>query len=130
MKALDTPVLLALLHGGKPARELARKLRGIEVATTELNLLELNALVARGPPSARAQRREGIDRIRRALTVLPYDAKGADRLSRKAARESSKAVSPLLWGTLGILEANACDEFLTSDPGLIPGKWSFRISKF
>lgn len=130
MKALDTSALLALLHEGKGTRELVRRLRGIEVVTTELNLLELHSLVMRAPPKSRAGRRAAIDRLRRSLTVLPYDGQSADRLSRRAARESWGGVPPLLLGTLAILEANGCEELITVDPGAIPGKWQFRVTKF
>jgi predicted nucleic acid-binding protein len=130
MKALDTPVLVALLHGGRGARELLRRLRGLEVATTELNLLELHAIVARGPTKGRARRTEGIERLRRGLTVLAYDAKAASRLSRRGDREGTGGAPPLVLGALATLEASGCDELITIDPASIPGKWQFRVSKF
>jgi predicted nucleic acid-binding protein len=130
MKALDTSVLLALLHGSKGSRELVHRLRGAEVATTELNLLELGALADRGPPRARGQRREAIDRLRRSLTVLPFDSKVADRLARKGRRGAIGGVAPLLQGALAILEANGCEELITLDPGAVVGKWQFRVTKF
>jgi predicted nucleic acid-binding protein len=130
MKALDTPVLLALLHGGKGARELVRRLKDVEVATTELNLLELSAIAARTAPAGRAHRREAIDRLRRIMLVLPYDNRAAERVSRRTAREDLRKVPPLLLGALGILEANGCEEFVTQDPGAIQGKWQFRVTKF
>ncbi len=38
MKALDTGVLLAILHGEVFAKDLLRRLRGVEVAVTELSM--------------------------------------------------------------------------------------------
>jgi predicted nucleic acid-binding protein len=130
MKGLDTSVLLTLLHGGKGSRELIRRLRGVEVATTELALLELGAVVARSPPKGRVHRREAIERLRRSLVVLPFDGRSADRLARRITREELAAVPPLLLGSLAILEANGCDEFVTLDPISVRGKWQFRVSKF
>jgi predicted nucleic acid-binding protein len=126
VKALDTSALLVLLHGGPLARELLRQLRGLEVATTEANMLELQALVARGPSRTRGAHGRALYRLRRCLTVLPLDAKALDSVSRRASRQELK-VSPLLLGMLGTLEANGCDELITGDHGPIPGRWAFRI---
>jgi predicted nucleic acid-binding protein len=53
MKALDTPVLLAILEGVPAARDLLRRLKGSELATTEANLLELTLLASAGPRGRR-----------------------------------------------------------------------------
>ncbi len=129
MKALDTSVLLALLHGDPKAKELVRRLRGVEVATSELNLLELQALIARGPPRGRVHRREALERLRRSLTVLPLDGKAAERAARRAGKEDLRTTPPLLLGVLATLEASGCDELFTSEPGSVPGRWAFRITK-
>ncbi|MGA8275663.1 MAG: PIN domain-containing protein [Thermoplasmata archaeon] len=129
MKALDTSVLLAILHGDRNVRALLRRLRGVEVATTELNLLELHCLVGRAPPRGRSQRREALERLRRSLTVLPFDSKAAERAARRTARDDLKAPPPLLLGILTTLEANGCDELITADPRDIAGRWPFRITK-
>jgi len=130
MKALDTSVLLSVLHGERNVRELLRRLRGVEVATTELNLLELQSIANRGPAKARAHRRAAIDRLRRTLTVLPYDGRAAERMARRPPREDFRDVSPLVPAMLGILEANGCDELFTADPSAIPGRWSYRVTRF
>jgi predicted nucleic acid-binding protein len=130
MKALDTSVLLALLHGDPKARELIRRLRGVEVATSELNLLELHALIARGPPRGRVHRREALDRLRRSLTVLPMDGRAAERAARRATKEDLRTTPPLLLGVLATLEAFGCEELITSEPGSVQGRWPFRMTKF
>jgi hypothetical protein len=104
MKALDTPVLLALLHGDPSVRGL-------------------------GPAKLHGVRRESLDRLRRSLTVLPYDAKAAERVALRSRRGDTRGLPPLVLGALAILEANACDEMLTADPGSIHGRWPFRISR-
>lgn len=129
MKGLDTPVLLAILHGDRNVKALLRRLRGVEVATTELNLLELQSLAGRGPPKGRLHRREALDSLRRAVTVLPFDSKAAERAVRRAAKDHLVGVSPLLLATLATLEANGCDELITTQVGAIPGRWQFRVTK-
>jgi predicted nucleic acid-binding protein len=129
MKALDTSVLIALLEGDRPARELVRKLRGVEVATTEANLLELSYLAGRGPVRARTRRREALDRLRRKITVLPIDQRAVSEAER-CARKGHAPASPLVAGMLGALEAAGCDELYTADPGECGGRWRFRITKF
>jgi predicted nucleic acid-binding protein len=128
VKALDTPVLLAILHGDRNVRGLLRKLRGVEVATTELNFLELQALLARVPVKERSRRREALDRLRRSLTVLPFDSKSADRLNRRVVRGDSGGLPLLQLGALATLEANGCDELFSLGSGAELGRWSFRIS--
>jgi predicted nucleic acid-binding protein len=130
MKALDTAVLLSILHGDKAAKELVRRLRGVEVASTELNFLELAALVRRGPVKGRGQRREAVDRLRRALTVLPFDGKAAERAAQRASKGDGRSVPPLVLGTLATLEVNGCDELVTADPSGVGGRWPFRVTKF
>jgi predicted nucleic acid-binding protein len=129
MKALDTSVLALLLHGDRAARDLARKWRGVEIATTELNMLELYVLAARAPPRARAHRREAVERLRRSLTVLPFDSRAAERLGKRARKVESGGVPLVLQGILGILEAAGCDEFVSLETPQNLGKWPFRITK-
>ncbi len=130
MKALDTGVLLSILHGDAPSRELVRRLRGSEVATTELNLLELAGLVARGPPKSRVRRNEAVLRLRRCLTVLPFDTRAAERLGRHCAKDDVAGIPPLVLGVLSTLEANGCEEWISTGP-LPPGlRWPFKHTKF
>ena len=129
MKALDTSVLLALLEGDRSARELVRKLRDVEVATTEVNLLELTYLAARGPPRARNRRREAIERLRRKITVLPVDARAVSEAQGGVLRGEGPPV-PLVAAMLGALEAAGCDELFTSDPSECRGRWRFHLTRF
>ena len=129
MKAFDTAVLLALLEGDRSAKELARKLRGVEVATTEANMLELAFLAAKGSPRGRGRRREALDRLRRKVTVLPLDFRAVAEAERRASKGEGPS-SPLLAGMLGALEAAGCDELFTSDPQECGGQWRFKTVKF
>jgi predicted nucleic acid-binding protein len=129
MKAFDTSVLLAILHGERGAKDRLRRFRGIEVATTELNMLELYHIVSRAPRRGRLQRQEALERLRRSLTVLPFDHRAADRAARRVLKEDSKAVPWHVCGILGTLEANGCDELITLDPAGLPGRWAFKVGK-
>jgi predicted nucleic acid-binding protein len=126
MKALDTAALLTLLEGAPATRAQLARLRGSELATTEANLLELSWLAASAPPRARSSRLAAIARLRRRLTVLPIDARGAEEAQRRLAR-SGTAMSPLVVAMLGALEAYGCEELLTDDPAQFQGTWRFRI---
>jgi predicted nucleic acid-binding protein len=129
MKALDTSVLLAFLEGDRSARDLLRKLRDVEVATTEANFLELAYLAAHGPPRTRARRRETLARLRRKLTVLPIDPRAVAEAENAVLRGEAPA-APLLAGILGALEAAGCDELFTTDPRECRGRWRFQITRF
>jgi len=129
MKALDTSVLLALLEGDRSAQELVRKLRGVEVATTEGNLLELTYLAGHGSARVRSRRRESLGRLRRKLTVLPIDPRAVAEAETNILRGGGPS-SPLLAGILGSLDAAGCDELFTSDPQECRGRWRFRVSRF
>jgi len=129
MKALDTSVLLALLEGDRSARDLVHKLRDVEVATTEANLLELAYLAGRGLPRVRARRREALGRLRRKLTVLPIDARSVAEAENCIVRGDAP-VSPLVAAMLGSLEAAGCDELFTTDPQECRGRWRFQVTRF
>ena len=129
MKALDTSVLLALLEGDRSARDLLRKLREVEVATTEANFLELAYLAAHGSPRVRGRRREALGRLRRKLTVLPIDPHAVTEAEGCIIRGEGPT-SPLLAGMLGALEAAGCDELFTSDPRECRGRWRFQLTRF
>ena len=126
MKALDTPILLALLEGDRAAQDAIRRFRGHEVATTEANLLEL-VLIAGGTGHARGARREAIGRLRRRLTVLPLDASAVNEIGRRAADKELARLPLHVLAMLGALEASGCEELLT-DQTALPGKWRFKIS--
>jgi predicted nucleic acid-binding protein len=129
MKALDTSVLLALLEGDRSAKELARKWRSVEIATTEGNLLELATLARRGPPRSRARRREAIERLRRKVTVLPIDQRAVSEVERRLAKGEGP-YAPVVAGMLGALEAAGCDELITTDPEDCSGRWRFKVTRF
>jgi len=129
MKAFDTSVLLALLEGDRSAKELLRKLKGVEVATTEMNMLELVYLAARGPARNRGHRREALDRLRRKVTVLPIDSRAVSEAERRVVKGDTPR-SPLLSGMLGALETAGCDELFTTDPQDCGGRWRFDVTRF
>jgi predicted nucleic acid-binding protein len=127
MKGLDTSVLLALLEGERGARDLLSHLQGVELATTEVNLLELSYLAARGPPRARAARRGALDRLRQKITVLSIDGRAVEQAGRRLRRGSEKT-PPHVLAMLGAFEANGCEELFTHETAIDPGKWSFKTT--
>jgi predicted nucleic acid-binding protein len=129
MKALDTSVLLALLEGDRSATELVRKLGGVEIATTEANLLELAYLARRGSARVRARRHEALDRLRRKVTILPIDQRAVSEAERCVLKGEHPS-SPLVAGMLGALETAGCDELYTTDPQECGGRWRFRVTRF
>lgn len=128
MRALDTPVLLALLHGAPSAKALIKSLSGEELAATEANFLELSALAARGPPGSRASRIRGLERLRRRLTVLPIDStSNAEATARLAGDRPGGLLS---WAMYGALQANGCSELITDSKGPLPkGRWRFKVRR-
>ncbi len=129
MKAFDTSVLLALLEGDRSAKDLTRKLKGVEIATTEVNLLELVYLAGRGPARTRGRRRAALDCLRRKLTVLPIDFRATSEAERRVLKGEAPS-SPLLAGMLGALETGGCDELFTTDPQDCGGRWRFKVTRF
>lgn len=129
MKAVDSSVLLALLEGDRSARDLIRRLRDVEVATTEANFLELAYLAAKASPRVRSRRREVLARLRRKLTVLPIDFRAVAE-AEGAILHGNAPASPLLVGMLGALQAAGCDELFTSDFQGCRGPWRFRLTRF
>ena len=126
MKALDTGPLLALLAGSRRARELVRKLRGSELATTEANLLELAWLAAKCPAGARKSRLAALERLRQRITVLPLDARATREVSSRLA-QLPRTTSPTVAMMLGALQAAGCEELLTDEPIGVAGDWSFIL---
>ncbi len=128
MKALDTPALLAILEGTPPARELLRRLRGSELATTEANLLELTLVASAGPRNVRTARLNAVGRLRQRLTVLPVDGRAEAEIRRRASPELLASPAHVL-AMLGALEAGGCDELYTEEPSKIPSQWRFKVSR-
>lgn len=128
MKGLDTSILLALLEGDPGTRKLVIRLRGVELATTTINLLELAYLAARGPSRSRVARRHALERLRRKLTVLPIDGRAVEEAGRRLGKGSEKT-PPHVLAMLGAFEANGCDELFSLEPGIDPGKWRFKVTR-
>jgi len=129
MKALDTPLLLELLRGRPGAKRLLPHLQGEELATTELNLYELEVIARSEGGRSREQRRATLAKLRRRLTVLPIDERavraGLGRDSAKVGRDP-----PSVALMLGAAEAGGCEEWLTTPHGRplgTGGKLAIRI---
>ncbi|MGA7861206.1 MAG: PIN domain-containing protein [Thermoplasmata archaeon] len=125
MKGLDTPVLLALLEGTPKARALVRALAGEELATTEVNLFEIELLGRRDKNPGKERRTQALERLRRKLTVLPIDEETARRAAAIAA-SARQAAPEGTWLCLGAAEAHGCSEWITSAAGVPPAS-SARI---
>jgi predicted nucleic acid-binding protein len=128
MKGLDTSVLLGLLAGEPSARGLLRRLRGVELATTEANLLELTLIANRAPARVGRSRRDALKRLRRKITVIPIDARAVEQATRHLQKGAGVA-QPLVLAMLGALEATGCDEFFTQETAQDLGKWKFKVSR-
>ncbi|MFZ0699548.1 MAG: PIN domain-containing protein [Thermoplasmata archaeon] len=126
MKALDTPVLLALLQGAPTAKALLKSLSGEELATTEANMLELSALAARS--DSRTSRIRALERLRRRLTVLPIDPQAVVEVTGR--RSGDRAGSMLVWAMYGALQTRGCAELITDTRGTLPGgRWRFKVRR-
>lgn len=128
MKALDTSILLALLEGEAGAREILKRVRGEEVATTEANLLELVYISGHGPGRSQAARRLALERLRRKITVLPIDSRAVDLAGRHMGKGAGD-LPPLVLAMMATLEASGCDELLTRDEPPRSGKWRFKLTR-
>ena len=128
MKGLDTSVLLGLLEGDGPSRALIGRLRGIEVATTEANLLELALIAGHGPARLQRSRREVLVRLRRKLTVLPIDGRAVELVGRRLER-AIEPTPPLVLAMLGALESNGCDELFVREPIRMSPRWKLKVTR-
>ncbi|MGA7845893.1 MAG: PIN domain-containing protein [Thermoplasmata archaeon] len=125
MKGLDTPVLLGLLDGAPKPRALVRALAGEELATTEVNLFEIEVLGRRDKSPGKERRTQALERLRRKLTVLPIDEESTRRAATIAA--SARQTAPEgTWLCLGAAEAHGCSEWITTASGMPPAS-SARI---
>jgi predicted nucleic acid-binding protein len=125
MKGLDTPVLLALLEGAPKPRALVRALAGEELATTEVNLFEIELLGRRDRSPGKERRIQALERLRRKLTVLPIDEEATRRAAAIAA-SARQAAPEGTWLCLGAAEARGCSEWITSASAMPPSS-SARI---
>jgi predicted nucleic acid-binding protein len=119
MKGLDTPVLLSLLEGAPKSRALVRALAGEELATTEVNLFEIELLGRRDRSPGRERRMQALERLRRKLTVLPIDEETTRRAAAIAASARQGAPEGT-WLCLGAAEAHGCSEWITNAAGMPP----------
>ncbi len=119
MKGLDTPALLALLEGRPETRSMLDDLGGEELCTTEVNLFELEAIARSGPSPGRARRLAALDRLRRKVTVLPVDERGA-RAAAAIAAANRVVLSGSTWLVVGTLWASGAGEVLTTPSSGLP----------
>lgn len=127
MKGLDTSFVVSLLDGDRAARDLVKRLKDVELATTEANLLELAFVAARTPSHAK-RRQEVLDRLRRKVTVLPIDSRGVD-IARRHIERRPRGVPPLVLAALGAFESAGCDEVYTREDARGWGKWRFKVKR-
>lgn len=119
MKGLDTPVLLGLLEGAPKPRAIVRALAGEELATTEVNLYELEVMARRDRSPGRERRMQALERLRRKLTVLTIDEETTRRAAVIAASARQRAPEGT-WLCIGAAERHGCSEWITSEDGMPP----------
>ena len=123
MKGLDTPVLLSLLHDSARARDLLKSLRGEELATTELNMFELEAIASEAAGASRGARSAALTRLRRRISVLPIGAE-----SIREATRGLRGPSGYLAAVWGAMAAAGCGEWITSRVYAPPkNRFSFKV---
>lgn len=142
MKCLDTPLLAGLLRGGPDPDRWLGDLGGEEVATTEVNLYELERL-ARKPSRGARWRVKALEEVRREMTVLevdPESVRQAGRLLGPSAHPfGGRGRDPTLWDRilvpliLGAAKAHGAREFWTDTrrwvPSRVPGLTVRRIGR-
>ena len=128
MKGLDTPVLLGILTGSPSVRPMLNSLAGEEIATTELNMLELAALAAHGSSRVRKERLQALERLRRRVTVLSLDRRVTEAMAVKGG--NTKTAGDLhLNAILAAFEAAGCSQVFT-DSRSVParGLWKVKVT--
>lgn len=127
MIGLDTGPLLRLLRGDAKVRARLREWAGEELATTEWNLLELEALARSDPSPGRERRRAALENLRRRISVVPIDEGATHRfvLGHATPRTSEELVRSAM---LAALEARGCRLWITQAPlGRSVGPVKLRI---
>ncbi|MCI4348033.1 MAG: type II toxin-antitoxin system VapC family toxin [Thermoplasmata archaeon] len=119
MKGLDTPILIGLLTGDTRVRSLVASLEGEELATTAINLFELETIARTGPPRGREKRLAAVERLRRTLTILDVGSEAA-RIAAVRASSGDHGVVASNWLVLGALEAAGCAEWFTTTEASFP----------
>ena len=126
MKGLDTPVLLKLLRGEPAARTLLRSLQGEELATTEWNFLELEALAKLDSTPGRERRRAALEKLRRRLTVLSLDERAVEAAAHQLGRVHH-ARELIGAAVLATLESRGCTDIYTAGNSLARSAIKTRI---
>lgn len=126
MIGLDTPFLLRLLRGDPKATAQLRSWQGEELATTEWNLLELEALARADPSSGRERRRAALEKLRRRLTVVPFDERASERfVQAQAAPTSPEELASA--AIAAALESRGCTHWVTHGRPPLRGRfWKIR----
>ncbi len=119
MKGLDTPALLALLHGEPSLRPLLKGWQVEEIATTELNMLELTWIALGAAPRLRGERLRALERLRRRLTVLPIDSRTQAEVAHRGPSGAISGGAGMIEAIFAALSAAGCSEVLTSGSGRI-----------
>lgn len=142
MKCLDTPLLTGLLRGVPETDRWLRGIGGDELATTEVNLYELEGL-ARNPSRGSRTRVRGLQEVRRELSILevnPESVRQAGRLLEPGGGLlGGRGSRPVRWDhavlplILGTAIAHGAREFWTDTrrrvPGRVPGLTVRRIGR-
>lgn len=131
MKVLDTPLLLDLLRGRTDVRTLLGQAKGEELATTELNLYELEVLARSGPRAGRDRRLAALQRLRRKLTVLPIDERACQTaaIAQAAHPRGGSSVEWLMLGAAKSAGASAWWTVPKEAPGPLEGLEVVHIGK-
>lgn len=127
MKGLDTSFLLGILDGDPATLAQLKRLRGQEIATTEVNILELACVAVSGPIHSKLRRLETVSRLRRRITVLPFDARGAEAVAKQLGKGAERLPLTVL-AMLGILDAAGCDELFTRKRIPDLGAWRVKVT--
>jgi len=128
MKAVDSGPLAAILEGDPSMKMVVRQLRGVEVASTEISMIELSVRAHQAPAKNRAARLRALENLRRKITVLPIDSRAGQEAVRRIGK-SGQVGRLYRTAELAALEVNQCDELLTYDKNLHGnGKWRFKIT--
>jgi predicted nucleic acid-binding protein len=120
MKAVDTPVLLDLLRGRLSAAELESLADGEELATTELNIFELEVLARSGGRKGRDHRLAALEGLRRKLTVLPIAAAAVQLAAQHLTEARPRDASSMQWLMLATAEVAGCGEWITKKTVQVP----------
>ena len=131
MKGLDTPILLDLLRGRPRAVSLLKTLGDEELCTTEVNLYELEVLARRDRRPGRERRLAALERLRRKLTVLPVDERGARAGAALAAASGQRGARGVDYLVAGVAASAGVAEWVTiGDLALPKGPGRLRIRPY